>query len=91
MGCKEQGSKVPQDVLQAWGLTGEEELMTELDSRTVERLSRQIGFLLDAYEVELARDPGSHATKSSRSNLIAVWHTIVGMYGLSRCARRQTC
>lgn len=65
--------------------------MTELDSRTVERLSRQIGFLLNAYEVELARDPASHATKSSRSNLIAVWHTIVGMYGLSRCAGRQTC
>ncbi len=50
-------------------------------SGTVERLGEQSRFLLGAYEEELAKDPASHATESSRSNVIALWHTIKQIYG----------
>jgi hypothetical protein len=32
-------------------------------------------------KAELAKDPASRATESSRSNLIALWHTIRQIYG----------
>lgn len=51
------------------------------DSRTVKRLGRQIDLLLISYHAELAKDPDSYATKSSRSNVIALWHTIRLIYG----------
>ena len=50
---------------------------------TIERLGEQSGLLLKAYKAEFARDPDSQATKSSRSNLIALHHTIHQVYGAS--------
>jgi hypothetical protein len=55
--------------------------LEELDSRTIERLGKQGGFLLSTYHAELAKDPASRATESSRSNMIALWHTIRQIYG----------
>jgi hypothetical protein len=55
--------------------------LEERDSGTIERLAKQNGFLLSTYQAELAKDPASPATESSRSNLIALWHTIRQIYG----------
>ena len=44
--------------------------LEELDARTIERLGKQGGFLLSTYHAELAKDPASRATESSRSNMI---------------------
>ena|ERR1700674_4668497 len=55
--------------------------LEELDSGTIERLGEQSRFLLGKYEEELAKDPASSATESSRSNVIALWHTIKQIYG----------
>jgi len=55
--------------------------LEELNSRTIERLGKQGGFLLSTYHAELAKDPASRATESSRSNVIALWHTIKQIYG----------
>jgi hypothetical protein len=51
------------------------------DAETIERLEEQSGFLLKRYEAEFAKDPASPATKSSRSNMIAVRHSINQIYG----------
>ena len=48
----------------------------------IERLEEQSGLLLRTYEAEFAKDPTSHATESSRSNLIALRHTISQIYAL---------
>jgi hypothetical protein len=53
----------------------------DFNSETIERLGKQGGFLLSTYHAELAKDPASHATESSRSNVIALWHTIKQIYG----------
>jgi hypothetical protein len=55
--------------------------LEERDSGTIERLGEQSRFLLGTYEEELAKDPASRATESSRSNAIALWHTINQIYG----------
>jgi hypothetical protein len=55
--------------------------LEHLDSKTIERLGRQSGFLLSTYYAELAKDPASRGTESSRSNVIALWHTIKQIYG----------
>ena len=55
--------------------------LEQLDSETIERLGKQGGFLLSMYHAELAKDPASRATESSRSNVIALWHTIKQIYG----------
>ncbi len=55
--------------------------LEECDSGTIERLGKQSGFLLRTYQVELAKDPASRGTESSRSNMIALWHTIRQIYG----------
>ena len=55
----------------------------QLNPETVERLEEQSGLLLRTYELELAKDPGSRATESARSNLIALRHTINQIYGKS--------
>jgi hypothetical protein len=57
--------------------------LEDLDSETFERLGRQGGFLLTTYRAELAKNPASRATESSRSNVIALWHTITQIYGNS--------
>jgi hypothetical protein len=51
------------------------------DLGTMERVGKQSGLLLRLYQAELARDPTSRETESSRSNLIALRHTIDQMYG----------
>lgn len=55
----------------------------QLNAATIERLGEQSGWLLKRYKAEFAKDPGSQATKSSRSNLIALLHTIHQVYGAS--------
>jgi hypothetical protein len=56
-------------------------LVEELDSVTIERLRKQGGFLLRMYQAELAKEPTSRATESSRSNVLAMYHTVKQMYG----------
>jgi hypothetical protein len=56
-------------------------LEEQLDSVTIERLRKQGEFLLRIYRAEFAKDPISRATESSRSNVIAVQHTVKQMYG----------
>jgi hypothetical protein len=55
--------------------------LEELDSIAITRLGQQGRFLLRIHQADLAKDPLSHATKSSRSNLMAVQHTVKEMYG----------
>lgn len=57
------------------------QLGEQLDSGTIERLERQGDLLLRMYQTELAKNPTSRATESSRSNMIAVRHTIEQIYG----------
>jgi hypothetical protein len=52
-----------------------------LDAETSERLEEQSGLLLRIYEAEFAKDPTSQATESSRSNMIALRHSINQIYG----------
>jgi hypothetical protein len=47
----------------------------------MERVRKQSALLLRLYQAELARDPCSFAAESSRSNLMALRHTIALMYG----------
>jgi hypothetical protein len=53
----------------------------QLDRATIQRLRKQGEFLLTIYRTELSKDPSSRATKASRSNLIAVQHSVRQMYG----------
>jgi len=53
----------------------------QIDAETVERLVEQSELLLKMYQLELAKDPRSRATESSRSNLIALRHSIDQIYG----------
>jgi hypothetical protein len=53
----------------------------QLDLGTMERVGKQTDLLLRLYQAELARDPASRDTESSRSNLIALRHTIAQIYG----------
>ena len=55
--------------------------LEECNSGRIEYLGKQSGFLLKTYQAELAKDPTSHGTESSRSNMIALWHTIRQVYG----------
>ena len=52
-----------------------------LTAETSERLEEQGGLLLRIYQSEFAKDPTSAATKSSRSNMIALRHSINQIYG----------
>jgi hypothetical protein len=51
------------------------------DAGTLKHLVKQGGFLLKLHQAEFAKDPSSHASESSRSNLIAVRHTVKQVYG----------
>jgi hypothetical protein len=53
----------------------------DLDPATMERLKEQSGLLLRIYDAEFAKDPASRATGYSRSNLIALRHSINQIYG----------
>jgi hypothetical protein len=57
------------------------QLVEELESRTIKRLKEQGEFLLRIYQAEFIKDPSSRATESSRSNVIALRHTVKQMYG----------
>ncbi|MGA8309898.1 MAG: hypothetical protein WB755_07705 [Terriglobales bacterium] len=56
-------------------------LVEELDTVTIERLRKQGEFLRRIYRAEFAKDPTSQATESSRSNVLAMQHTVRQMYG----------
>jgi hypothetical protein len=51
------------------------------NGETIERLEEQSALLLKTYEAEFAKDPTSSATASSRSNMIALRHSISQIYG----------
>jgi len=55
--------------------------MAGLISESMKRLGKQNRFLLRMHQAELAKDPTSQATASSRSNMMAVQHTVEQMYG----------
>ena len=52
-----------------------------LDADTIERLEEQSGLLLRMYQAEFAKDPTSPATETTRSNMIALRHSINQIYG----------
>jgi hypothetical protein len=56
----------------------------QLDSERIERLERQDELLLNMYHTELTKNPTSRAAESSRSNMIALRHTIEQIYGKCR-------
>jgi hypothetical protein len=56
-------------------------VVDELNAGILKHLVKQGGFLLKLHQVELAKDPTSRATESSRSNLLAVRHTVKQVYG----------
>jgi len=51
------------------------------DLGTLKHLVKQGGFLLKLHQAEFAKDPTSRATESSRSNVMAVRHTVKQVYG----------
>jgi len=53
----------------------------QVDEARRESLEEQSGLLLRIYKVEYAKDPASRATRNSRSNLIALRHSINQIYG----------
>jgi hypothetical protein len=57
------------------------QLGQELNLETVERLREQGELLLRTYRAEFTKDPSSRATEASRSNVIAVRHTLKQIYG----------
>jgi hypothetical protein len=57
------------------------QLVEAPNQETIERLRTQVSFVLGLYRAELAKDPTSPASKTSRSNLLAVEHTVRQMYG----------
>ncbi len=59
--------------------------------RRTERLGKQVALLVRLYRAELAKDPASLAAASSRSNLMALRHTIAQMYGDAQPALLLNC
>ncbi len=57
------------------------QLEEQLDSGTLERLEEQSRLLQRIYQADLAKGPTSRTAESSRSNMIALRHTIELMYG----------
>lgn len=53
----------------------------ELELSTIEHIRKQEKLLERIYRANYAADPHSQATKTSRSNLIAIQHTDKQMYG----------
>ena len=52
-----------------------------VSAETIERLEEQSGLLLRLYRTEFANDPTSAATERARSNMIALRHSIIQIYG----------
>jgi len=63
----------------------------KIDAETIERWTKQSELLLRTYQLEVAKDPSSRATESSRSNVVALRHSIDQIYGevVSRDLRFQ--
>ncbi len=61
----------------------------QIDADKIERLDEQSELLLRTYQLELAKDPSSHATASPRSNMIALRHTIDQIYGQATSLTRS--
>ena len=61
--------------------------LEHLGQLTIVRLEKQGELLLKLYLAERAKDPTSRATESSRSNVIALRHTITQMYRESEVCR----
>jgi hypothetical protein len=57
------------------------QIEANLDAETIQRLEEQSELLRRMYQAEFAKDPTSLATESSRSNMIALRHTIGQIYG----------
>jgi hypothetical protein len=57
------------------------QIEAHLDAETIKRLEEQSELLLRMYQAEFAKDPTSLATESSRSNMIALRHSINQIYG----------
>ena len=57
------------------------QIEAHLDAETIGRLEEQSELLLRMYQAEFAKDPTSLATESSRSNMIALRHSINQIYG----------
>ena len=55
--------------------------LEQVESRIIERLRKQHEFLLRIFQAECVKDPGSRAAESSRSNVIALRHTLKQLYG----------
>jgi hypothetical protein len=53
----------------------------EFGNGTIERLTKQGKFLERLYRAEMDKAPASLATESSRSNWIAMRHTVKQIYG----------
>ena len=52
-----------------------------IDTETMKRLGKQGRLLLRTYQTEFAKNPTSPVTESSRSNIIALRHSINQIYG----------
>jgi hypothetical protein len=53
----------------------------EVGPEAIERVEKQIRFLTRIHDADLAKDATSHATESSRSNLMALQDTVRLVYG----------
>lgn len=63
------------------------QLLAHLGPNTIARVEDQTKLLLKLYLAERAKDPSSRATESSRSNVIALRHTLTQMYKESEVCR----
>jgi hypothetical protein len=59
------------------------QIEAHLDAETIERLEEPSGLLRRMYQAELAKDPTSPATETSRSNMIALRRNINQIYGVA--------
>jgi hypothetical protein len=57
------------------------QIEAHFDAETVKRLEEQSELLLRTYQADFAKDPTSPATETSRSNMIALRHSISQIYG----------
>jgi hypothetical protein len=59
-------------------------VLSEIVFQSIDRLGKQNKLLLQMYQAELKNDSTSLATASSRSNIMAVQHTIEQIAALRR-------
>jgi len=57
------------------------QMEAHIGAGTIDRLEEQSALLQRIYQAEFAKDPTSPATESSRSNMIALRHSINQIYG----------